>query len=292
MPYRIDLPDVPDAALDRLLDLGALDVERTAHGLAAIVPDTVAPAAIEAALGTSGARVSPAVGRDDDSVWTLSLRPVRTRRLTIVPVADRGDREATPRGTVLAASRGAALAVPHGAALAASRGTVLIADTPAFGSGLHATTGLCLDAIDDIMAVAPVSRMLDVGTGSGILALAAVALGVRRVVAVDLDPRALDAAARNVTINGVTTSIALVHGGVDAVRGTWPLVAANIRAAELMAMATLLVRRVASGGRLLLSGIPRGVQDDVTRVYERLGMVVAESREREGWSAVLLRATW
>jgi len=276
VPYRIDLPDLPDSALDRLLDLGALDVERTAHGLAAIMPDAVTPAAVDAALDTSGTRVSPAVGRDDDSVWTLSLRPVRTRRLTIVPVADSGDHEAAPRATVLAASRR----------------TVLIADTPAFGSGLHATTGLCLDAIDDITAVSTVFRMLDVGTGSGILALAAVALGVTRVVAVDLDRGALEAAARNGMLNGVTTSIALVHGGVDAVRGTWPLVAANIRAAELMAMAPLLVRRVASNGHLLLSGIPRGVRDDVTRVYDRLGTVVVESREREGWSAVLLRPTW
>ena len=90
MPYRVDVADLDrdrsDDALDRLVELGALDVERGAdHGIAAVMPDAVAPQQIAKALGLERIAVSRAVGRDDDSVWILSPRPVRAGRLWIVP---------------------------------------------------------------------------------------------------------------------------------------------------------------------------------------------------------------
>jgi ribosomal protein L11 methyltransferase len=263
VPYRIDLDDSSDRALAIVIDLDALDVERTAAGIAAILPDAVAPATVARALGVPHVRVSPAVGRDDDSVWTLLPRPIRTRTLSIVPAGTR-----------------------------ATAGALHIADSRAFGTGLHATTALCLDAIDDVVDAETPAAMLDVGTGSGILALAALRRGVHRVVGLDVDPIALGAAAENATLNGLTGRMALVRGGADAVRGFWPLVVANIRAADLIEMGPILVRRVSSAGWLVLSGIPRAVAPDVQRTYQRLGMKSAGTRERDGWTALMLRPSW
>ena len=189
--------------------------------------------------------------------------PVRTRTLATVPA----DAEAQP-------------------------GALRIADRPAFGTGLHPTTALCLHILEDLLEGEVPARVLDVGTGSGILALAALRLGVLRAVGLDVDAGALRAAAENARLNALTDRLSLVRGGPDALRGSWPLVVANIRAAELMAMAPALAKRLASRGRLVLSGVARGVADDVERTYCRLGMTRIGVEERNGWTALVLRPSW
>jgi ribosomal protein L11 methyltransferase len=251
VPYRIDLRRAGAAALDRLVDLGALDVEPLGNGLAALMPDAVAPQAIGRALGTEDFTVSAAVGRDEESVWTLSPRDLRI-----------GAR------------------------------TVRLTDAPVFGTGRHPTTALCLDMLADLVAPDPPDRVLDVGTGSGVLAIAALTLGVARVTAIDIDAEAVRAAAANARLNGVAEGLLVVHGGPDAVAGAWPLVMANILAAPLIEMAPLLVRRVGHYGRLVLSGIPQSVEPGVAGAYRHLGMRHVRSEERGGWVAVLLQASW
>lgn len=263
MPYRVDVPNPPHRVFDTLVDLGALDVERVPEGLAALMPDAVSPAMLARALGVRDVRVSRAVGRDDASVWTLSPRPVRVGTLWIVP-----------------------------AGLPAPPGALTIADGRAFGTGLHPTTALCLEALENLFAGSIPSRVLDIGTGSGILALAALRRGVERAVGLDIDPAALQAAAENARLNDVASRFLIVRGSVDALRGSWPLVVANIRAAELMEMAPTLVRRVASGGRLVLSGIPRSVAADVEREYRRLGTTNIALNERDGWTALVFSPSW
>ena len=263
MPYRIDLPDPPDHALDTLVSLGALDVEPAAGGLAALLPDAVSAERVAEALGVSDVRVSAAAGRDDESVWTLTPRPVRIRTLVIVPAAE-----------------------------PASTGALRLVDGAAFGTGLHATTALCLEAIEDLLDVTVPDRILDVGTGSGVLSLAALRRGVRRAVALDIDAEALTVAAENARLNDLGERLWLVRGGPDAVRGAWPLVVANIRAAELMAMAPTLARLVASRGRLVLAGIPTSVAPDVQLVYRRLGMSLVSLAERDGWAALVCQPSW
>src|SRR5690242_15742752 len=86
MPYRVDVAGAGAAALDRLVELGALDVEQSpGGGIAALMPDGVAPGQVARALGVDDLTVSPAVGRDAGSVWTLRPRPTRIGRLHIVP---------------------------------------------------------------------------------------------------------------------------------------------------------------------------------------------------------------
>ena len=151
MPYRVDVRDVGDDALDRLIELGALDVESSPScRMAALMPDSVTPEQVARTLGTHNLSIAPAVGRDAGSVWVLSPRAIRIGSLRIVP-----------------------------AQLGAEPGALRLIDAPAFGTGLHPTTALCLEALDEAVPVAPPESVLDVGTGSGILALAALRL-VRR----------------------------------------------------------------------------------------------------------------
>ena len=263
MPYRVDLEAPPVHALDTLVELGALDVEAVVGGLAALLPDTVTPGEVAQALGNVPVRVSTAIGRDDQSVWMLSPRSVRFRTLHVVP-----------------------------AEMPAPADAVRLVDAAAFGTGLHATTALCVEAIEDLLDAVVPARMLDVGTGSGVLALAALRRGVRRAAAIDLDPDALQVAAENARMNGLADRMWLVRGGPEAVRGSWPLVVANIRAAELIAMAQSLAWRVASQGRLVLSGIPESVVPDVERAYRRLGMRSVTTAVRDGWVALAFVPSW
>jgi ribosomal protein L11 methyltransferase len=169
---------------------------------------------------------------------------------------------------------------------------IRLIDSPAFGTGLHPTTALCLEAIAELTAAGRPARMLDIGTGSGILALAALHLGVPQVTGVDVDAGALEVAGENAALNGVADRLTLLRGGPDVVEGLWPLVVANIRAGELMALAPALTRRVASGGTLVLSGIPQSAAGEVEQSYRRLGMTTAVVTERDGWVALALGPSW
>jgi ribosomal protein L11 methyltransferase len=169
---------------------------------------------------------------------------------------------------------------------------VRLADSTAFGTGLHPTTALCLEALDEALGSAVPETMLDVGTGSGVLALAALTLGVPRALAIDVDDDALRAAEVNARLNGLGDRLELRRGGPGSLSGRWPLVLANILAAPLIEMAPALVRCVGRQGRLVLSGIPVAVEADVARAYRHLGMRPVAVTSRSGWVAIVLSATW
>jgi len=263
LPYRVDFSPAGSDALDRLIELGALDVESSHDGMAAVLPDSVKPEQLAAALGGKSFTVSHAVGRDAGSVWVLGPRPISIGRLRIVPA----DREHAPD-------------------------TIRLIDTSAFGTGMHPTTALCLEALQEILQITLPNAMLDVGTGSGVLALAALTLGVPRVLAIDIDGHALHVAATNARINGIDDRLQLVRAGPDSIEGRWPLVLANVLAAPLIEMAPALVRRVGHRGQLVLSGIPSAVEPDVHHAYRRLGMHRVNAESRAGWVALVLRASW
>ena len=172
MPYRIDVLHPSQDALDRLVHLGALDIEELDAGLAAIIPDGVTPDAVAEALGVSRVDISPAVARDDGSVWLLNPRAVLVGSVVIAP--------------------------PE---VAAPPAAIRLTDSPAFGTGHHPTTALCIEALEEALAMAVPESVLDVGTGSGVLALAALALGVPQAVGVDIDADALEVAAENARLN-------------------------------------------------------------------------------------------
>jgi len=171
----------------------------------------------------------------------------------------------------------------------------------AFGTGQHATTALCMRALETYLdghseAHKRGLTLLDVGCGSGILALTALVLGVPHVTAIDVDPLAEAATLENLTRMGLAARAEVSLTPVDKLTGHYPLVTANILAPTLMAMARPLAARVAPGGLLILSGILTAQAEEVLASYLGLGAKAQGGRfalhqrlQHEGWVALVLR---
>lgn len=160
----------------------------------------------------------------------------------------------------------------------------------AFGTGTHPTTRLCLITLEDELQ--PGQSVFDVGTGSGILAIAAALLGARSVDAVDIEPVSVRQAAENLERNGVADQIQLVEGSADAagtLGGTYDLVVANIIARILIDISADLVAAVASGGTLILSGIIEPKEADVVARFQELGFEMVKRTQEEDWVAQVWR---
>jgi ribosomal protein L11 methyltransferase len=145
----------------------------------------------------------------------------------------------------------------------------------AFGTGLHETTRLVARAIKAHAGEIAGEVVIDVGCGSGILALIALALGASRAIAIDNDPEAIDVTRENAARNAMTERVDASTTDVAALAATSKLVLANIEARILIPMASDLAARVAPGGLLLLSGILGPQQDDVRAAYAAFELVEA-----------------
>ncbi len=134
--------------------------------------------------------------------------------------------------------------------------TIVILDPGmAFGTGHHATTRRCLQALDERLALGRDARVLDVGTGSGILAIAAARLGSGRVVAWDVDPEAAAVAEANVARNGVDRAVAVVDEQAARTSGPYDVVVANLTAEVLVEVLPLIASLLTSDGECILAGI-------------------------------------
>jgi len=138
----------------------------------------------------------------------------------------------------------------------------------AFGSGTHPTTSLCLQWLDALAAAGALEGVdvLDYGCGSGILAVAALKLGAAHAIGIDNDPQALLASRDNADRNDVGDALS-VFAPNEAPQHTYPVVVANILATALDALAETLAERVAPGGRIALSGILDGQEEELLRRY-------------------------
>ncbi len=169
-------------------------------------------------------------------------------------------------------------------------GEVVIEMDPgmAFGTGHHATTSLCMNFIRSIVEKKP-GKVLDVGTGTGILAMAAALFGAHDVLAIDNDPEAVSAAFENVSQNNLQQKIAVEITPLEELQGAYSLVVANIIHDVLVLMVRDLTRLTAKGGALVLSGILQGEQaDNIIREYEQAGFVCADREEKGEWAALHL----
>jgi len=169
------------------------------------------------------------------------------------------------------------------------RTVVVIEPGRAFGTGGHATTQGCLELLERALEASPVGRVLDVGTGSGVLAIAAARLGVRWVDALDLDPEAVAAAVANAARNDVADRVHVVRGAPE----TWPgvpaeLVLANLLGPALVTLAAPLARCCATPGRLIAGGLLVHEVPGVMAAYIPEGFRLVERIEREGWATLLL----
>lgn len=169
----------------------------------------------------------------------------------------------------------------------------------AFGTGAHESTRGCLNAIDALLGggtlgVEPLplgGTVLDVGTGSGILLLAALKLGASRAVGIDLDPVAITAATENVALNGLEAQVELSDTLLEHLPTTqYPLVLANILAPTLMALSADLVARLAPGGALVLSGLLNDQADSVRSAFLPRGLKESVAIQEGEWTTLVLRA--
>ena len=161
----------------------------------------------------------------------------------------------------------------------------------AFGTGGHETTRLCLEAVEEVMNTIPAPRVLDVGTGSGILAIAAVLLGAPAVEAIDIDPQAVIVAAENAALNAVAAHINCSTTPLTAVTGQYELVLANILAEELVRLSQPLVERVAPGGFLVLSGILQEREAFVREGFATTCLTLVSATHDGEWCCLLYSRT-
>jgi ribosomal protein L11 methyltransferase len=158
----------------------------------------------------------------------------------------------------------------------------------AFGTGLHPTTQMCLAALEEL--VWPGADVLDLGTGSGILAIAAAKLGARQVLAVDNDSQAVKAARNNVVTNGVREIVSVKRGSLSKVSGNYDVVAVNILAKVIVDMLQKgLATRVRPGGMLITAGIIAAQAPQVITVLEQSTLALAGRRQEGDWVSLLAR---
>jgi len=159
----------------------------------------------------------------------------------------------------------------------------------AFGTGTHDTTRLCREALAQLFEEQPLNRVLDVGTGSGILAIAAAALGAQQVVACDIEPESCMVAAENARLNQVDNRVQITDRALDELEGNFQLVLANILAEENIRLAPQLVSRLAPGGSLVLSGMlveKEQLVIDALRAFALDGPTIVRTTE---WSCLSYR---
>jgi ribosomal protein L11 methyltransferase len=225
-------------------------------------------AAVNPGLSIAQPSVTTVNSEDWSTSWKVIFKPLRIgRRLLIVPSWEQV--EAGPDDIVLSLDPGMA-----------------------FGTGGHETTRLCLERLEAVLLSrlsAPPASVLDLGTGSGILAMAAARLGAGRVRAVDIDPEAVEVARENIAINGLTERIECSTTPLETLDGPFDVILANILAEELVRLAPQLTARLACGGVLILSGILAEKEAFVRGGFAAQPLAYLETARQGEWVAMLYR---
>jgi ribosomal protein L11 methyltransferase len=168
----------------------------------------------------------------------------------------------------------------------------------AFGTGTHPTSRLCLETLERIYfreapynssVPMPHSDFLDVGTGSGILAIAAAKFGAERVVALDIDPKAIAVAEENLELNHVRDIVSASTTPLREITGFFAVIAANILAEDLVRMGKDLVARLRKGGILVLSGILTDREATVFAGFADFPLTLVETTREGEWSCITYR---
>lgn len=254
----------------------------------AVREDPTAPVVVTAHLA-AGPDAASAVDATERALWHLQafgLRPVGSLNVRTVDDADWAD---AWKAHYVTQRIGRVLIVPSWIVHEPGADEVVITLDPgmAFGTGLHPTTRGCLELLQRVEPMPP--RVLDVGCGSGVLALAALRLGAGHALAIDTDPVAVEATRVNAVRNGLGDRL-------DARAGTLPerpaeryeLVLANLVASVLVDLARPLAAHLAPGGSLLASGIIEGRAMEVIGAMASAGLGVAERRDDDEWVSLRL----
>lgn len=155
----------------------------------------------------------------------------------------------------------------------------------AFGTGTHATTAMCLELIEE--CINPGVRVVDVGTGSGILAIAAARLGAAKVIAVDSDPVALSSARKNAERNGVGSVVEVREGNlVDNVEGIFQVVIANIISTVIIELTPFAAGLLEPGGYFIASGIIKERFPEIDAALKKAGFIIEKVHRQGEWIAL------
>jgi ribosomal protein L11 methyltransferase len=158
----------------------------------------------------------------------------------------------------------------------------------AFGTGSHPSTQLCLLALEDL--VIPGARVLDVGCGSGILSLAAAQLGASQVIAVDVDPVAVQTACSNSAASSVAERIIVRLGSLDAVpEHDFDVIVANINVPVICQIAADCLARLKTPGYLIAAGIVDTYLPAPLQALQAAGFLIPDVRHQEGWACIIAR---
>lgn len=276
-----EMPELPEAVEDDALSVSLFEIEDEATAdtvgwrIDLLFRDPPDARAISDALARAGARlVGTNLERVEPEEWArateLRLPPVTAGRFV---VHGSHARDAVPAGAV---------GIEIDAGLA-------------FGSGEHATTQACLVSIDRLARQRRFRHVLDLGCGSGVLAIGAAKCWPARVLAIDNDPIAVRVARANAALNGVAAHVHVELGdgyGHPAVRTLRPfdLVLANILADPLIELASALTRHLAPGGHAVLSGLLDRQADAVIAAHRREGLELVGRADHGPWVALVLAA--
>lgn len=155
----------------------------------------------------------------------------------------------------------------------------------AFGTGTHETTYLCLEVLDK--SIKGGERVLDVGTGSGILGIGAILLGAGEVQGIDIDPTAVKVAKENAQLNGVADKFKIIVGDLsDKATGKYDIIVANIVANAVMMLSETIKNFLKEGGLYITSGIIDTRKDEVVAKLQSLGLKILKIHEKNGWVCI------
>jgi len=172
---------------------------------------------------------------------------------------------------------------------------VKIAAGAAFGNGAHPSTCLALRALDFILGDSNYLKRrtsltgLDVGTGTGILAIALAKLGVQKVIATDIDPCAVSEATCNVTLNGLAERVTIMNTPLEDLATYFSVIVANLAYPSLMRLSPLLSEKMEQGGVLVLTGFKERASKDLGRTYAEQCLRLIQKKTDREWVCLVLR---
>jgi len=273
--FVVTAPDESkDALLNKMSEMGCLGVNETGKRISAYFKDTHDIIQLRDSLESfrkvlEQAGLDPGFSfdylylseRDWNEPWKKRFIPIDVgEQLSILPPWEKSDKNRIP---------------------------LIIDPGMAFGTGHHETTKACLQLIERFSKTSPKDRFLDVGTGTGILAIAASRLGFKAVVGVDIDPLAIDAAKRNAELNSLQ-NVEILEGAIAGVQGAFDMIAANLMSEVLINIAPEISARLNYTGIAILSGMLKGQENDVLHAMKRSGLSAIETLVDGRWVSIVL----
>lgn len=275
--FSIRVPGLfKDALIRKLVDSGCLGVVENNDTLIAYFPEATDKDTIQSELSILKAVLKKADGQAGELDFTYALIPDQdwneTWKKGFLPI-DVGERFAV---------------IPPWEEEKPGRINLIIDPAMAFGTGHHETTRSCLSLMEKYLEKTAHVSFLDLGTGTGILAIAAKKLGYRHVVGIDMDPLSIDAAIENIAINHVT-DVVIREGSLSEDLETYDVIAANLISGVLVQLAQALFSHMTPGGIAILSGVLLGQEDEVIEAMKRTGLRLVEKFRDGKWLSLVVQ---